>query len=74
MSKPIKSKKVRVTFSEKDVSELYFMIRNRGECETRRKLWNALRKLSPETANTLFTENACGEVRMVCQNTGKSTK
>ncbi len=43
--------KITVTFTKKDVTELYYMIRNRGESGTRRKLLRALKKLDPRLAD-----------------------
>lgn len=46
-------KATSVSFTADDVSELFYMIKGRGECSTRRKLLKALKKLSPATANQL---------------------
>lgn len=49
----VKPRPVRVTLTADDVSELYFMLRTRGDCVTRRKLLAALRKLDPKMAREL---------------------
>jgi hypothetical protein len=47
MNKP---NRVKVTFNESDISELYHIVSNRGYCQTRTKLLKALRVLDAQTA------------------------